>query len=159
MNLANSQESCVPVGFPEVLFANDTSPARATDSAIERVLDGMDGLLTGIHPPKNSWGEPAANAERADAELIPPDTSSQREGACRTANEHTIVNTCIASASALLHVAHLLMNQRAGASIYAEVENEAQLSELAAEAGRGAYRAALMLVDPGAMRHQVKHGR
>ncbi|CAN5714776.1 hypothetical protein BH11PSE13_BH11PSE13_10960 [soil metagenome] len=76
-----------------------------------------------------------------DAEVSP--TRPALDGAARLA-----VDACLASASALLGVTRALHNRLPDPTPQECVEESSELTELTKAAGRAAYRAALLIVDP-----------
>ncbi|MGJ7494397.1 hypothetical protein ACSFA8_04920 [Variovorax sp. RT4R15] len=115
---------------------------------IQHILDAVDQLLVELETP-------AAKVPRlrsTNLAPISPDERARRihleERWYHAQPEQTAALSSLAAASALLRVTQLLLNRSASPSPKERFQEWNDLSELTKEAGRSAYRAALILADP-----------
>ncbi|MDM0056438.1 hypothetical protein [Variovorax fucosicus] len=101
------------------------------NSLIQHVLDAIDQLLAEVETPT----EPAS---RFDLEEV----------WYRVRPEQMAALSSLAAAGALMRVTHLLLSRPVSPSPEKRLQEWNDLSELTKEAGRSAYRAALILADP-----------
>jgi len=155
MDFAHSQESCVPAAFSHLLFAIDSTPDSFKSAVIDRAVDAIERLLVDI----------GSSAKGSHTSTGLPDASEvscaslREEIEQRDESERIAVHSCIASACALLRITHLLMNRPDEDGSLQEFQDWKRLSELTKEAGREAYRAALLMVDPPKKSQRVEHGK
>jgi hypothetical protein len=119
---------------------------------IDHIRAVIDHLLT--HTQKEKGVEAVPYFQPTDLAALPvenQETLHRLEAQSYRANpEHCVIHFCLQSASELLEVSRVLMTQSPNPSPF---ERKRQWEALAAStkaAGRAAYRAALILVDPEA---------
>jgi len=154
MDFAHSQESCVPAAFSHLLFAIDSTPDSFKGAVIARAVDAIERLLSDID--SSVRGEQTCRRLPVQADVSCASLRKEIERCNET--ERIAVHSCIASACALLRVTHLLMNRPDEGGSPQEFEDWKRLIELTKEAGREAYRAALLMVDPPKKSAWAEHG-
>lgn len=125
------------------------SPKPASENpSIQRALDAIDQLLAEVE------ASTGAVPHFRHTDLVPLSNDEQERKAQLEKNayavqpERSAAQFCLLSASALLGVTQLLLNRTDAPSPSERLQDWNDLSELTKEAGRSAYRAALILADP-----------
>ncbi|CAN7157597.1 hypothetical protein LJR130_000105 [Variovorax sp. LjRoot130] len=124
------------------------SPKPVENPSIQRALAAIEQLLTEVE------ASTGAVPHFRHTDLVPLSIDEQAHKARLEKNayaaepERSAAQFCLLSASALLGVTQLLLNRSATPSPSERLQDWNDLSELTKEAGRSAYRAALILADP-----------
>jgi hypothetical protein len=124
------------------------SPKPAENPSIQRALEAIEQLLAEME------ASAGAVPHFRHTDLVPLSIDEQARTAQLEKNAYTVqpersaAQFCLLSAAALLGVTQLLLNRSDEPSPSERLQDWNDLSELTKEAGRSAYRAALILADP-----------
>ncbi|MBT2303107.1 hypothetical protein J7E70_21895 [Variovorax paradoxus] len=124
------------------------SPKPAENPSIQRALAAIEQLLAEVEASAGA----VPHFRHADLVPLSPDEQAYKAGLEKSAYamqpERSAAQFCLVSAGALLGVTQLPLNRSAAPSPSERLQDWNDLSELTKEAGRSAYRAALILADP-----------